>query len=49
MMATTIMSSMSVKPRWLPGTFFLLCQNFIIIAFPPLRWASKARKKMTIL
>jgi hypothetical protein len=32
MMATTIISSMSVKPRWLPSAFRCLW-NFVIICF----------------
>jgi hypothetical protein len=34
MMATTIINSMSVKPRWLPSIFRLLFQNLFISAFP---------------
>ena len=35
MMATTIISSMSVKPRWLPSIFRFLCQK-LSMSFPPL-------------
>ena len=35
MMATTIINSMSVKPRWLPSTFIFLCQKLMIILRPP--------------
>jgi hypothetical protein len=34
MMATTIINSMSVKPRWLPSTFRFRFQNLFIV-FPP--------------
>ena len=34
MMATTIMSSMSVKPRWLPSIFRFLCQKLSISISP---------------
>src|SRR5258706_10628572 len=34
MMATTIISSMSVKPRWLPSIFRFLCQKLSIFYFP---------------
>src|SRR6266851_2131413 len=30
MMATTIINSMSVKPRWLPSGLRCLCQNFVM-------------------
>src|SRR5712691_12452861 len=34
MMATTIINSMSVKPRWLPSIARFLCQKLIISVFP---------------
>jgi hypothetical protein len=33
-MATTIISSMSVKPRWLPSAFRFLFQKFNIFRSP---------------
>src|SRR6266702_384363 len=34
MMATTIISAMSVKPRWLPGVVLILCQWLTTSASP---------------
>ncbi len=34
MTATTIINSMSVKPRWLLSTVLFLCQNISIVRSP---------------
>src|SRR5882724_8971877 len=48
MMATTIISSMSVKPRWLPTAFLFFIQN-IVIVFPPFDMrATEAHMKSAI-
>src|SRR5215813_11318856 len=38
MMATTIMSSMRVKPRWLPSTVRFLCHRLIMLSFSLFRY-----------
>src|SRR5215469_7813908 len=46
MMATTIMSSMRVKPRWLPSIFRFLCHRPIIVLSPPCQvWAGCLRPR----
>src|SRR5712692_9777575 len=51
MMATTIISSMSVKPRWLPSAFLFVCQklNMGSVSFESLCCSEMFEIKLTIM
>src|SRR5215813_11854480 len=44
MMATTIINSISVKPRWLPRVFLFLCQKPVILSSSDV-WAAEGLLK----